>query len=174
MFCKQTSGNTTLKIILNAFLLLTENSSGELFMRSREGYFWLLFPTFRSKEGNKHKNTTLGWTHYQFITKMTIFTHRLRVPLVKFTLQWRHNGHDSVSNHQPHDCLLNHLFRRRSKKTSKLCVRGICAGNSPGPVNSQMASNAENVSIWWRHHDSICLHQFCWWRCNGEKRYLTR
>ena len=37
-----------------------------------------------------------------------------------FPLQWRHNGRDSVSNHQPHDCLLNRLFRRRSKKTSKL------------------------------------------------------
>ena len=30
------------------------------------------------------------------------------------TLQWSHNGHDSVSNHQPYDCLLNRLFRRRS------------------------------------------------------------
>ena len=30
-------------------------------------------------------------------------------------LRWRHNEHDSVSNHQPHDCLLNHLFGRRSK-----------------------------------------------------------
>ena len=38
---------------------------------------------------------------------------------------------DSVSNHQLHDCLLNLLFRRRSKKTSKLCVTGLCAGNSP-------------------------------------------
>ena len=47
-------------------------------------------------------------------------------------LQWRHNGHDSVSNHQPHDCLLNRLSRRRSKKTSKLRVTGLCAGNSPG------------------------------------------
>ena len=28
------------------------------------------------------------------------------------------------------------LFRRRSKKTSKLRVTGLCAGNSPGPVNS--------------------------------------
>ena len=28
-------------------------------------------------------------------------------------LQWRHNDHDGVSNHQPHDCLLNRLFRRR-------------------------------------------------------------
>ena len=48
------------------------------------------------------------------------------------TLQWRHSGRGSVSNHQPHDCLLNRSFRRRSKKTSKLRVTGLCAGNSPG------------------------------------------
>ena len=65
-------------------------------------------------------------------------------------LLWRHNRHDGVSNHQPHDCLLNRLFRRTSKKTSKLRVIGLCAGNSPVPA--QRASNAENVSIWWRHH----------------------
>ena len=52
------------------------------------------------------------------------------------TLHWRHNDHDCVSNHQPHGCLLNRLFRRRSKKTSKLRVTGLCVGNSPGPVNS--------------------------------------
>ena len=50
------------------------------------------------------------------------------------TLQWRRNGRDSVSNHQPHDCLFNCLFRRRSKKISKLRVTGHCARNSP--VNS--------------------------------------
>ena len=49
---------------------------------------------------------------------------------------WRHNDHDGVSNHQPHGCLLNRLFRRRSKKTSKLRVTGLCVGDSPGPVNS--------------------------------------
>ena len=59
------------------------------------------------------------------------------------TLQWRHNEHDGVSNHQPHDCLLNRLFRRRSNKTSKLCVTGLCGGmpvNSPhkGPVTREM------------------------------------
>ena len=70
------------------------------------------------------------------------------------SLQWRHNGCDSVSNHQPYDCFLNLLLRRRSKKISKLRVTGLCAGNSPGTVefSAQMASNAENVSIWWRHH----------------------
>ena len=69
-------------------------------------------------------------------------------------LQWRHNDHDSVSNHQPHGCLLNRLFRRRSKKTSKLRVTGLCVVNSPGTgeFSAQMASYAENVSIWWRHH----------------------
>ena len=74
---------------------------------------------------------------------------------VPFTLQWRHNGRDSVSNHQPHYCLLNRLFRRRSKKTPKVLDTGLCAGNSPGTGEflAQMASIAANVSIWWRHHD---------------------
>ena len=74
---------------------------------------------------------------------------------VYHTLRWRHDGHDSVSNHQPHHCLLNRLFRRRSKKTSKLRVTGLCAGNSPetGEFPAQMASNAEKFSIWWRHHE---------------------
>ena len=48
-------------------------------------------------------------------------------------LQWRHNGRDGVSNHQPHQCLLNRLLRR-SKKTSKFRAIGLCVGNSP--VNS--------------------------------------
>ena len=75
------------------------------------------------------------------------------------SLQWRHNGGDSVSNHQPHDCLLNRLFRRRSKKTSKPRVTGLCVGNSPrtGEFPAQMASYAENVSIWWRHHELCYL-----------------
>ena len=69
-------------------------------------------------------------------------------------LQWHHNEHDGVSNHQPHDYLLIRVLRRRSKKTPKLRVTGLCEGNSPvtGEFPAQMASNAENVSIWWRHH----------------------
>ena len=69
------------------------------------------------------------------------------------SLQSRHNERGSVSNHQPHGCLLNRLFRRRSKKTSELRVTGLCAGNSPGigGFPAQRASNVENVSILWRH-----------------------
>ena len=55
---------------------------------------------------------------------------------MQLTLQWRYNDHNGFSNHQPHGCLLNRLFRRRSKKTSKLRVTDLCVGNSPGPVNS--------------------------------------
>ena len=76
-----------------------------------------------------------------------------RVHTTTDALQLRHNGRDSVSNHQPHDCSLNRLFRRRSKKTSKLRVTGLCERDSPGTREfpGQMASNAENVSIWWHH-----------------------
>ena len=78
--------------------------------------------------------------------------------LIEASLPWRNNGRDTVSNHQPHDCLLNRLFKRRSKKISKPRVTGLCAGNSPGngEFPAQMTSNAENVSIWWRHH--VILH----------------
>ena len=77
-------------------------------------------------------------------------------PVPVKSLQWRHNGHDGVSNHQPHHYLLNCLFWPRSKKTSKLRVTSLCAGNSPvtSEFPAQMASNAENVSIWWHHHIS--------------------
>ena len=52
------------------------------------------------------------------------------------SLQWRHNERDGISNHQPHDYLLNRLFRSRWKKTSKLRVTGLCGGIHRGPVNS--------------------------------------
>ena len=75
------------------------------------------------------------------------------------TLQWSHNGRDGVSNHQPYDCLRNPLFRRRSKKISKLRVTGLREGNSSGtsefPV--QRASNAESDSIWWQHDTFVYL-----------------
>ena len=75
-----------------------------------------------------------------FITDSTRGCHNTDLSLL-----WHHNGHDGISNHQPHDCLLNCLFRRRSKKTSKLHVTG--------EFLAQRASNTENVSIGWRHHD---------------------
>ena len=74
--------------------------------------FWFVF--------QRSENSVLVYNHW----------------FVELSLRWRHNDHDGVSNHQPHGCLLNRLFRRRSKKTSNPRVTGLCVGNSPGPVNS--------------------------------------
>ena len=52
------------------------------------------------------------------------------------SLRWRHNDHGGVSNHQSRGRVLNCLFWCRRMKTSKFRVTGLCAGNSPGPVNS--------------------------------------
>ena len=66
-------------------------------------------------------------------------------PPAPLTLQWLHNERDGVSNHRRLDCLLNRLSRRRSMETSKLCVTGLCEGNSTvtGEFPAQRASNAK-------------------------------
>ena len=86
------------------------------------------------------------------------------------SLQWRHNERDSVSNHRRLECLLNRLFRRRSKKISKLRVTGLCEGNSPvsSEFTAQRTSNAELVSIWWRHHDDCCRCPGPWHQIRGR------
>ena len=92
-------------------------------------------------------------------------------------LKWRHNERHGVPNHQHIDCLLNHLFRCRSMKTPKLRVTGLCEGNPPVTVGfpSQRAGNAENASIWWRHHavDSIeNASWFVWFVCSSSSVLL--
>ena len=52
------------------------------------------------------------------------------------------------------------------RKKSNLRVTGLCEGNSPGPA--QMASYAENVYIWWRHH----VFQFVDVRMHGSNGFL--
>ena len=64
-------------------------------------------------------------------------------------LRWRHNGRDGISNHRPRDCLLNRLFRPRSKNRWIPCT---------------IASNAENVSIWWRHDGIWTSNGLVYWR----------
>ena len=90
-------------------------------------------------------------------------------------LQWHNNEHDGISNHWRLDCLLNRLFRRRSKKTSKLHVTCLCKGNSSvtSEFTSQRVSNMENVSIIGCHHVCQVLmanhyyHQTCMkWQLN--------
>ena len=69
-------------------------------------------------------------------------------------IQWRHNERKGVSNHRHLECLLNRMFRCGSKKISKLHVTGPLWGELTGHrwIPLIRASNAENVSIWWRYH----------------------
>ena len=72
------------------------------------------------------------------------------------TLRWRHNGRDSVTNHQPHDCLLNHYSDadqiKHQSSTSPAFVRGIHRGpmNSPHkwPVMRKMLPFDDVIMIW--------------------------
>ena len=89
---------------------------------------------------------------------------------------YSHIGRDGISNHQPLHCLLNRLLRCRSKKTSKLHVTGLCAGNSPvtGEFSAQRASKRKmfqfddvimTYQISCKQHDTA--RYFCiWWTSN--------
>ena len=96
-------------------------------------------------------------------------------------LQWRHNGLDGVSNHQPHHCLLSRLFRGRSMKTSKFRVTGLCAGNSPGtgeflhkwPVTRKMFPFDDVIMQWQCKYWT--LHFFlCWRQCISILLFIPR
>ena len=104
------------------------------------------------------------------ITHRNNFSPGTKIDIIPFALNGRCHAiskhyndvtmNDMASiNHRPRDCLLNRLFRRRSKKTSKLRVTGLCGWNSQvtGEFPAQRTSNTENVSFWWRHHDIACL-----------------
>ena len=95
------------------------------------------------------------------------------------SLQWSHNECDGVWNRRRHDCSLNRLFRRRSKKTSKLRVTCLCEGNLPvtevqwrGKCFHLMTSSCHPLShtgcpdIGWKHiiiqtKFNIWLYKLC-------------
>ena len=117
----------------------------------------------------------LGCLKARHIIYNALYLDSIHIKLLP--LRWRLNGRDSVSNHQLHGCLLNRLFRRRWKKTSKLRVTGLCEGNSPGTGEfpAQMASYAESVFIWWRHHviKWYNIWQYPQRQCTGEGEVHT-
>ena len=88
-------------------------------------------------------------------------------------LQWRHNECDGISNHRRLRCLLNRLFRRRSKKISQHRVTGLCEGKSLGPMNSphrgpvtQKMSRFDDVIMRWNQRQR---RQSSEWQCKPCK-----
>ena len=73
------------------------------------------------------------------------------------TLQWRHNGRDGVSDHQPHECHTQPFIQVQIKENIKAQRLWPSCREFPGDrwieFPTQRASNADNVSIWWRHHE---------------------
>ena len=88
------------------------------------------------------------------------------------SLKWHHNERDGISNHRRIDWSLHRLFRRRSKKTSKLRVTGFCEGNSS--VTSKFPAQRDTkVSIWWRHPGKVLeiCHKTLTTVCGVTKRH---
>ena len=115
----------------------------QVFARFYDKMFYRIFNVLRS----------LDIQYMQAQTEHVLFliVADLRWVCTGWLLQRRQNGRDGVPKHQPHYCLLNRLFRRRLKKTSKLPVTGLCNSPVTGEFPSQRVHNAETVSIWWRH-----------------------
>ena len=101
------------------------------------------------------------------------------------TLKWRHTQCNGVSNHQRLECLLNCLFRRRSKKTSNIGVTGLCEGIQrwqvdfphKGPVTRKIFSFDDVIMThyilpsWVEHTANIVLNQSINSCCHSKFHY---
>ena len=92
--------------------------------------------------------------------KLWVWYQQIATPL-----HCNHNERDGVSNHRCLDCLPNRLFRRRSKKTSKRCVTGLCEWNSPvtGQFPSQRAMFCHHANS-----DSPMIIGWCHYKCQSD------
>ena len=125
-------------------------------------FFWM--GEMSQSVGNRrdksiHAETDCSNVHELYTSTKSTFQHKLSFSI---PLPWLHNELDGVSNRQCLECLINRLFMRRSKKTSKPRVTGLWEGNSAvtGELHAQRARKTENVFIWWRHHVFMTVRSF--------------
>ena len=125
---------------------------------------YTIHPAYIAGECSTISNTILNTIRLKADPFLTIWTHKRHrgprfPPPVRVTgsLQWHHNGRDIVSNHQPHhptvySTVYSDADQRKHQSSASLAfVREIHRGPTD-EFPTEMASNAENVSIWWRHH----------------------
>ena len=95
------------------------------------GLIWIMSHLVRVKYDKSHATYNNNHPRYNDVIMGTIASQITILTIVYSTVYWDAD----------------------QKKTSKLRVTGLCAENSPGTgaPPAQMASDAENVSIWWRH-----------------------
>ena len=88
------------------------------------------------------------------------------------TLQWRHNDHDGISNHQPRRLFTQPSIQTQIKENIKApCHWPLCGEfTGTGEFPTQRVSYAENVSIWWRHHEESLFS----WKGNKTPTFIER
>ena len=98
-----------------------------------------------------NQNGSIGLSHNRFETihiPIKLFIAVFNITVTSQWARWRLKSPATPFFTQP-------FIQAQIKITQKLRVTGLCAGNSPvtDEFPAQMANNAENVSIWWRHHE---------------------
>ena len=93
-----------------------------------------------------------------------------------FYLQWRHNEHDDVSNHHPHEFYSTfHSGAGQLNHQSSASLAFLWRINR-WPVNSphERPITRKNVSIWWRRHKLcfLCCYIIRSWRILHALVYL--
>ena len=120
------------------------------FKNNQLNFMWLLIVRWRliALEGSRGINTVS--THYNDVIMGTMASQITSLTIVYSTVY-------------------SDTDQRKHQSSASLA---ICAGNSPvtGEFPAQMASNAENVSIWWCHHEH--LHCMLWWSVVTPFLYL--
>ena len=142
---------------------LNEFCPNEIEISLNQGKAWLVNIGYQSSHLNPQidEHTTLCCSSSLVIT----YAHKTQgwygklMYIITVTSQWGRRRFKSPASRlftQP-------FILWRWKKTWKLRITGLCVGNSPviGEFPAQIVSNAENVSIWWRHHEKIILFHAC-------------
>ena len=128
------------------------------------GFLWSRWRGKRSRHSRRMRNQQFyvsgkrPMPRQQSCRDMCKILHRsicknlMRDSKFELSLPLPHNEHYSVSNYWRLDCLINRLFRRRSKQTSKLRVTGRWPVDSPhkGPVTRKMFPS-DDVNMWCRN-----------------------
>ena len=137
----QTSSKWWYSVGIAGDIRVPDNHNGAAINARLSGYSWTWYAlAWKNYDKSNISHLSMNCDKYCVLLLIVMRLFRVR------SLQWRHNERDGMANHQPHDCLLNCLFRRRSKKIWKLRVTGLCEGNSQvtgeapdkGPVTRKM------------------------------------
>ena len=122
------------------------SASKATLMNMNKYFMWIHYERLHNHNKAKHNKTVCI-----FLRIYCIFTSRTSAGMVIFYMTWafRTTGYTisvwidyndvimtTIESQITSLTVVYHLFRPRSKETSKLRVTGLCVGNSPGPVNS--------------------------------------